>query len=307
VGAAAFVRDPADEHSQLLELLLEMNDNTRVPPRLRFDLRDASARDADAPPLDVGPDPDQLQRKLQELRNDMVNGIITPEEFARLSDQLHSSKTVITNRALSILEAQVPHSTRAPEPLPEGLNLGEHASGYMSPAHEEEYLHSLDVALADPNYDPNTHDARPIRIPSSRPVPTEKELSMMNPDSVYNWLRKHQPQVFLQDKDPQHPENVSEKSTARPANAPNRGKRPSGVGGTPGPKGEPDVDEEPGFVPETGTASAKGKRGKTDEDTAYRPKGGSSRGNKRKREDGDPVTKGGRKKNRPSTVSTIAS
>jgi hypothetical protein len=233
----------------------------------------------------------------------MVNGVITPEEFARKSDQIHTTQPIIPSRTLSSLEATVPHSTQIPDPPPEGLLLGEHAPGYMDSLHEDEYLLALDTALSDPTvYDPDAHDGRPLRIPPSRPIPTEKELSIQNPDSVYNWLRKNRPQVFLQDKDHQHPENVSEKSAARQGGSSGKSKRASGVSAaTPGPKNDPDMlDDELGFIPETGTA--KGRRSKQEDDQAYRPKGGSSRGSKRKREDGDPVHKGGRKK-RASNIS----
>lgn len=286
-----------------------MNEAARLPATLRYDTRDLSEIDSTIPPLEVEADPEALQRKLQELRTDMVNGIITPEDFARKSDQLHRSRSAITNRSLAALEAKVPHTTKIPDPPLEGILLGEQAPGYMTDAHEEEYLLAMDVALADPSlYDPTARDGRPLRINSVRPVPGEKELTLQNPDSVYNWLRKHQPQVFLQDKDPAHPENMSEKSSARPGNGPNRGKRHSAVAGsTPGPKPDQEGDEEMGFIPESGTASAKGRRGKQEDDTAYRPKGGSSRPAKRKREEGDtPVGKGGRKKNRVSGAAAAA-
>jgi hypothetical protein len=292
---------PADPGSQILELLLDMNETTRLPSNLRFDLRDLSAADTSLPKLEVEADPEAIQRRLQELRTDMVNGVITPEEFAQLSERLHGPQTIITNRTLTGLEAKVPHSTQVPDPAPEGLLLGDNAPGYMSPAHEDEYLLGTDLALADPNYDPNAHDGRPLRRNSNRHMPSEKELTIQNPDSVYNWLRKNQPQVFLQDRDPAHPENASEKSLARPANT-GRGKRPSAVASsTPAPKGEQD-DDDMGFIPESGTAGGKGRKGKGEDDSAYRPKGGSSRPTKRKREDGDPVGKGGRKKNRASAA-----
>jgi hypothetical protein len=300
---AFLMHDTTNVGSQLLDVLLDMNEMTRLPSKLRFDLREFADTDTTVSSVEVEADPEALQKRLQELRDDLTRGTITPEEFAQREAKLHSSQTVITNRTLVGLETKVPHTTQVPEPAPEGLILGEHAPGYMSPAHEEEYLLAMDVALADPSvYDPNLHDGRPLRINPSRPVPTDKDLTIQNPDSVYNWLRKHQPQVFLQDKDPQHPENLSEKSSARPGNGPGRGKRPSAVGtSTPGPKTDPDaLDEELGFIPESGTAGGKGRRGKQEDDSAYRPKGGSSRPAKRKREDGDPTPKGGRKKNRTS-------
>jgi len=291
-------------HSQILEVLLDLNESTRLPANLRFDLHELREIDAIIPTLEANHDPEVIQQKLQELRTDLSNGIITAEEYARRADQLHNTKPALA-RTLAGFVSKVPHSSEFPDPIPDGLELGEHAPGYMSPSHEEEYLHATDVALADPNvYDPHSHDGRPLRITTSQPLPNEKDLTIRNPDSVYNWLRKHQPQVFLQDKDPQHPENMSEKSSARAGNASRGGKRQSAVHATtPGPKTDHEMgDDETGFIPETGTGG-KGKRGPKEDDGAYRPKGGNGRSGKRKREDGGdtPVAKGSRKKNRVSS------
>ena len=259
-------------HSQILEVLLDMNDAARLPANLRLDLRELSEIDAAIPALEVDPDPEIIQQRLQELRMDLGQNLITPEEYARKADQLHNPKPIVSTRTLAALLAKVPHTSGFPNPIPDGLELSEHAPGYMSPSHEEEYLHATDVALADPTiYDPESHDGRPLRITTSHPIPNEKDLTIQNPDSVYNWLRKHQPQVFLQDKDPAHPENMSEKSSARPGNGSRGGKRQSAVTATtPGPKTEHELpEEEVGFIPETGTGG-KGKKGLKEDDTAYR-------------------------------------
>ncbi|KAF2193742.1 hypothetical protein K469DRAFT_619019 [Zopfia rhizophila CBS 207.26] len=304
--AIALARRLQEQNDQILDMLLDINETARIPSFLRYDLREASPSDSVLPSLETDHDPEAVRRRINEFRENMVNGLITTEEFAQKSDQLRNSQTIPTTRSLASLVAKIPHTTEAPDPAPEGIILGDHAPGYMSPNHEEEYLLATDTILADPTaYDPNAHDGRPLRIPPSQAVPNDKELSLRNPDSVYNWLRKNQPQVFLQDKDGQHHENLSEKSSARPAIAPGRGgKRPSAVSATtPGPKTDQEMlDEEIGFIPETGTGAGKGRRGNKgdDNDSAYRPKGGSSRPAKRKREDGEPVGKGGRKKNRVS-------
>jgi hypothetical protein len=295
-------------HSQILEVLLDMNDAARLPANLRLDLRELSEIDAAIPALEVDPDPEIIQQRLQELRMDLGQNLITPEEYARKADQLHNPKPIVSTRTLAALLAKVPHTSGFPNPIPDGLELSEHAPGYMSPSHEEEYLHATDVALADPTiYDPESHDGRPLRITTSHPIPNEKDLTVQNPDSVYNWLRKHQPQVFLQDKDPAHPENMSEKSSARPGNGSRGGKRQSAVTATtPGPKTEHELpEEEVGFIPETGTGG-KGKKGLKEDDTAYRPKGGSSRPGKRKREEGDTPAPKGRKKNRVSAAASTS-
>lgn len=167
----------------------------------------------------------------------------------------------------------------------------------MSPAHEEEYLQALDQLLEDPAFDPANPHNRLLHLGPSQPPLSEKELTIRNPDSVYSWLRKNQPQVFLQDKDAPHHDNVSDK--AAPKAASKKG-RQSNVGGsgTPGPKDDHDADDS--AAPE---GKGKGKKAAADpDDTAYRPKGGSSRPAKRKREAGEGETKGSRKKNRPSAA-----
>ncbi|KAF1950912.1 hypothetical protein CC80DRAFT_496437 [Byssothecium circinans] len=274
-----------------------MNDTARLPAPLRVDLRSLAEIEAADPSLPTDPTPETVQQKLHDLREELASGAITAEDYARKAERLHSSQQVQPLRTLASLEEKVPHTTDVPEPPIDGIDLTEAAPGYMTPAHEEEYLLAIDLAIIDPSYHPHARDGRPLRMLPTQAPPSEKDLTVRNPSSVYNWLRKNQPQVFLQDKDPQHPENVSEKSAARTGNAGGRNKRPSATHGTPGPKTDHE-DDDTGFVPETGK-SRKSKGG--DDDSAYRPKGGSSRpANKRKREDGDSATKGSRKKNRAS-------
>ncbi|KAL6712267.1 hypothetical protein ACN47E_000144 [Coniothyrium glycines] len=291
-----------ETNDQLLELLLDLNEQARVHPRLRYDLRDLSAADAALPSLEAAEAPEHVQQQLQVLRDDVARGNITAEEFTARAGQLQPSSQPVqpTLTSLASLEAKVPHTERAslPErPIP-GLDLSDHAPGYMTPTHEEEYLLATDQILADPAFDQSLQLGRPIRLPTAQPPLGDKELTIRNPDSVYNWLRKHQPQVFLQDKDAAHPENVSEKSAPKNGNAGGKKtKRESAIGGgTPGPRDHDDDD-----LAEPGTSKGRRKPGAED-DTAYRPKGGSSRPAKRKREDGDtPAGKSRSKKSRAST------
>lgn len=289
-----------ENNDQLLDALLDFNDQPRVNPRLRYDLRLLSAADTALPSLEPGLDSESVQLRLQELRNNLASGVITADEYAQQADHLHTSQAIQqTLKSVDSLEAKVPHTTRGDllDQSIDGIDLSDQAPGYMTPSHEEEYLLALDQALAEPGFDPALQNGRPIRL-SSAPAPlSEKDLTVRNPDSVYNWLRKHQPQVFLQDKDAPHQENLSEKSAAKSGNASKKVKRESAIGtSTPGPR---DHDEEDSAAPETG----KGRRKTTGDadDGAYRPKGGSSRPAKRKREDGDtPSGKKPRKNNRAS-------
>lgn len=140
--------------------------------------------------------------------------------------------------------------------------------GFPTPREEERYLEDLDSYL---------NGNAPAPRPSSaarggeRSSEKEREMALKNPVSVYNWLRKHQPQVFLQDN-----EAHSEKPTTRPAAR--ASKRASTV------KQETDLYDEDGIAIDAGP-SAKGKR-KRDDDGGYRPKGGNGRSVRRKKEDG---------------------
>ncbi|KAH7397051.1 IEC3 subunit of the Ino80 complex, chromatin re-modelling-domain-containing protein [Phaeosphaeria sp. MPI-PUGE-AT-0046c] len=301
--AMGTARRLAEQNDQLLDMLLDINEQTRAPARLRFNLDPPGT----AVPVAAESDPQVVRQQLHELREAAASGAIPQEEYLQRAEQLHNSHAIRqTLRSLASLEDQVPHTTRhdLPAHALDGIDLSEQAPGYMSPAHEEEYLAALDQVLAQPGFDPSMQEGRPIRHAASHPPLSEKDLTIRNPDSVYSWLRKHQPQVFLQDKDAAHPENMSEKSAPPKANAGGRkgAKRESAVGGgTPGPR---EHDDEDSVAGETG---GKGRRktgggGGGDDDTAYRPKGGSSRPAKRKREDGDTPAPKSKKKSRASAV-----
>ena len=104
----------------------------------------------------------------------------------------------------------------------------------------------------------------------------ERDASLRSSVSVYNWLRKNQPHIFLQDN-----ENASEKSTSRPSNV-RTSKRVSTQH-----RKDDDTHDEDGSIKDAGASSggSKGKR-KRDEDTSYRPKGGSSRSSRKRKDDG---------------------
>jgi hypothetical protein len=293
-----------EENDQLLDMLLDINEQPRAPPRLRVNL-DPSGIDA---PVTGGPDPEAVRQQLQDLRDAAARGELSPEEYTERADKLHNSQAIRqTLKPLAALDASVPHSTRDDAHRPvDGIDLSVHAPGFMSPAHEEEYLAAMDQLLDQPGFDPAVHRGRPLPLASALPQLSDKQLTIKNPDSVYNWLRKHQPQVFLQDKDALHHENMSEKSAPHKANPSHRKgvKRESAVAGesTPGPREHNEEDE-------SALDAAKGRRktgGGGEDDTAYRPKGGSSRPTKRKREDGDTPGAKGKKKSRPSAATPAA-
>ena len=115
-------------------------------------------------------------------------------------------------------------------------------------------------------------------------------MAVRNPVSVYNWLRKHQPQVFLQD---------NELNSEKPAKT--TGSRTSKRASV-AIKQEPELYDDDGIAIDMG-ATPRGKR-KRDDDGGYRPKGGNSRPAKRKK---DEESISGKKTRMSSSGGTVAS
>jgi hypothetical protein len=197
-------------------------------------------------------------------------------------------------RSLSSL-LNVPHTepTDDPSKWPSDM-VGDSPPGYLTTAYEEEYLANLDAQLASP--DGFEDGWRITQLPRSRVLPGEKELLNANPMSVLSWLRRYHPETFIQEK-----EAAAEKAGKSKGAGGGGGKRSSMATitsaantGTPQPHAREEGDElEEELVTEE-KAGGRGKRTKDDE--TYRPKGGSSRPAKRKREDGEKVGRGKRAK-----------
>lgn len=170
----------------------------------------------------------------------------------------------------------------------------ESPTGYMSPAHEEEFLSTLDNYIANAQTDSQPILPRPKK-PNEKE--REKEAQLHNPVSVYNWLRAHsdlKPITHDLEKDiiASH-SNTSEPSAPKtkpspkpPSSTSNTSTKPSRKRASSAllAKQEPEEEllDDEGFVIGGGSEVpvSKGKR-KRDGDNAYRPKGGSSKSRKR--------------------------
>lgn len=283
-------------NSELLNLLLDLNDSTHIPSQLCYGLH--------TPPDDTP--------ALHATRDG------TPPTHP--SDR--PGKTL--ESLLNIAHTPLPSSRQQQQQLPEDL-FAEPQAGYLTPTHEEDYLANTDAAIGSDPLDAYRHGSRLGRDgvgvlstvtttaagTSSSSLPSEKDIVVQNPNSVYNWLRRNQPHVFIQEREREHETAVlaAEKagSGAAPAASASKAARAGGkkagaaaaaaAATTPShAKSEQELlDEEIGFVPEVvPSGSARGKKKRDDE--PYRPKGGSSRSAKRKRDDGDKAGGGGRKK-----------
>jgi hypothetical protein len=252
-------------NSQLLEVLLEFNESLHVPPEMRFDL----SMPNDPPLL---PTPDQeiaplindatlAKQAWGEAKAGLAAGSIDTNAYRMIEDSIKRNKAFAPSQQYSSL-LQTHHTS--PETVAQtqkAENESERKLGYFTPEHETEYYLALDAKLGD-----EAAAAQLARIPD-RPTFAERErdLSIRNPASVYNWLRRNQPQT-LQDN-----EIASEKSASRPSNQRSSKRAPAQR------KDEEMYDEDDTHP------TPKNKR-KREEDTGYRPKGGSSRSKKKKEE-----------------------
>lgn len=206
-------------------------------------------------------------------------------------------------RSLAAL-LNVPH-TRLGEDTskyPEDIT-GDSPPSYLTTSYEEEYITNLDAQIAAS--EPLDEGWRPMQLPRSRILPSEKELHNANPVSVLSWLRKYHPETFIQEK-----EAATETTKKRGGGGGGGGGKRSSMAtvtsaantGTPAPKAE-EEEVEPEWPAAVAVdeklGSARGKKSREDE--PYRPKGGSSRPSKRKRDDGEKPGRGKRAKAAAST------
>ena len=172
-------------------------------------------------------------------------------------------------KSLADLMANVPHhSTHSPEVLPtlfkdlEPLEGTSAPISYLTPDQIDDYIDDIDLLISK---------GKAPTAPSSPDI-------HRNPVSVYNWLRQHEPKIFLQDGE------VSEKSHGKPGSLRGAGKRASMPAPTQSDALE--IVEEDGLVYDPTIAGldpvvAKGKR-KREDDGGYHPKLGLADGKAKK-------------------------
>ena len=239
---------------------------------------------------------------LEEAKMELALGQITPGSYnnleAALTEALNKPKTFaqLNRTPHSVLETVL---SSEEEVLPS--DIGETAPAcYFSPSHEEEYLATLDASveasILGVQPPPSSH---PIR--SNERHEKEREAQLRNPVSVYNWLRKHQPQVFLQDHESgssttheKPPSNKSLPTIAGSSTNNNNNRVPTNKRASVAPKQEQqqqqELTDDEGFLI-GGNLENPSRSKRKREDEPYRPKGGSSRPSKKKKTSGGQAEK----------------
>ncbi|GAB1211132.1 hypothetical protein ATERTT37_000244 [Aspergillus terreus] len=256
-----------EQNDQLLEVLMEFNDSLHVPSNLRYGLGapgdESFMSTPDGPPSALHDDVTAATQRLKDAKTEMKNGRIDIDRYRELEEAMKRGKAFAPQLEYSAL-TKFPHTSPPTEELnvPTANSL-EQTLGFFTPEHETEYYLAMDAKLGD--------EAAALQLSRAPEKPSfaerERELALRNPISVYNWLRRNQPHIFLQDN-----EVASEKSASR-SNLRTSKKPP-----TTQPRKDEDTHDEDGSVD---TSTAKGKR-KREEDAGYKPKTSGSRSRKKK-------------------------
>ena len=263
--------------------MLDVNESSRIPLHLRYDLRSPTPGAAEVPALEPDRSPRRItdadgpQVALEKAKAKFGDGEITPNTYKELETSLQYS---IDKPRIELVQLDTtPHTTLEsviPNELPSDLDE-DIPTGYLSPHHEAEFLLYLDNTLS--NGPAGLRSVVSSQLAKANDRERERDSQLRNPVSVHNWLRKNH-HLFLQHDD-SNPDKSSSRQAAKvspkPPNPTKVTKRSSVM-----PKQEHEMIDDEGFLIGVNMdVPSKNKRKREDE--PYRPKGGSSRPAKKKR------------------------
>jgi len=249
----------AQENDRLLDLLLDVNTSTRIPADKRIDLAlDLPASSAVPALVELDafsktaefdtPESQAVYKEIRDLLDKEAASIAVSRPSKSLAHLMQSTPHISMNS--SLVSQDLISSLQAPEGYPAPIS-------YLTPDQIDDAFFDMDSSLGTAAA-PHSHSQSA----------TQQDLALRNPHSVYNWLRRHEPKIFLQDGE------GSEKSLGKPGALRGAGKRAS----IPAPS-KPDSLE---FVEEDGLGydvtlgghvGTKGKRKRDGDDDTYTPKG----------------------------------
>ncbi|OAP58894.1 hypothetical protein AYL99_06191 [Fonsecaea erecta] len=260
----------AEQTDQLLQLLVELNSCPQVPQRLRYDLRPPGESHSSDETVKPSVSEEDGHLDLRKARRQLQAGELTLSGYREIEAALLKTQEFAPGRSYASLLSSAP----APSQSVDKLDPSNPGSCLLTTKQEEQYLQGLDAFLDGVATNPRPHVANSLGSRSmEKSTERERETQLRNPVSVYNWLRRHQPQVFLQDNEP------STEKTPRATGSRSSARRSANKDAI---KQEQDYYDEDGFALDNGSSS-RGKR-KRDADGGYRPKGGASRNAKRRKE-----------------------
>ncbi|RFU30971.1 hypothetical protein B7463_g5366, partial [Scytalidium lignicola] len=252
----------AQDNDRLLDMLLDLNRSARIPADKRIDVLLESPSISTIPPLVSDDDLSALASA-----EDPTSRALYQELRSMLDERTRSIEDARPPKSIASLLNSIPHLSTTgggivpPELLATltPLDGSPAPPSYLTPDQIDDYLYEIDSTLG----------SKPALPPQKSYVATPQELAIRNPLSVYNWLRRHEPRIFLQDG-----EGGNEKSSGRPGALRGAGKR-SNVPAPSHPDALEFVEEDGiGYDPSaTGNTGSKGKRKRDPDDEGYTPKG----------------------------------
>lgn len=267
--------------SELLEILLDMNQSAAIPTDLRYDVRLPIQREYnDLVRSDITPQ--EANELVAQYTRAVSNGTIPPLDLQIVREEVDERLAAQGVQPLEALEKSVTHPIATSEQdLPEE-DRGDEPPNYLSTSQEAEYLQRLDAKLGDRlSLDKETtHPPIPHQAELT-PRELERHMELLNPQSQHNWLKTHSKMHAALDTEDTESLASHEGGSSKPAGR-KRGKNLAkqvgdraverayeGIGS---PSAASGFDEEE--MQTTEDAPGSGKKRPRDPDGAYRVKGG---------------------------------
>lgn len=277
--------------SELLEILLDMNQSPAIPTDLRFDVRTPAQRQR-ATIIEPDITPEASNEMITEYTAAITKGLIPPIDLHIIRDQMEDQLAAQGVQKLESLERSVPYPlVNGEDDLPQE-DRGDEPPTFLSTSQETEYLQRLDAKLGDRlSLDKDLAQPQSPHQAELTPRELERHMELLNPQSQHNWLKTHSKMHAALDDDTESLASHEGGASSKPAGR-KRGKNlakqvgdramerayegmsPSAASGFEEDELQP--VEEPGS----------GRKRARDPDGAYRVKGGRGgavKGSKRKR------------------------
>lgn len=270
--------------SRLLDILLEVNNSAQIPPERRIDLALEPPSDPVAPSLPI----DHQNGDRKELALKKLKELLSSVPHSSYSTTKDSHPSLVTDLS-----------------APDGES---HPANFLTADDIDAYIHAVDVTLG---LHPEDH---PPPVSAAR-THAAMHPQLKNPTSVTNWLRKHKPNIFLQDSEAQHHGGDGDDDAGghtggrksrggargeRGGRASTRGKKATAAARSSAAADHEGAGDDDG---DYGTPVGRGGKRKRDDDGGYRPKGSTSRPTKKKRKsegDGTPTVRKSKKDSLPA-------
>ncbi|KAH8592756.1 IEC3 subunit of the Ino80 complex, chromatin re-modelling-domain-containing protein [Bisporella sp. PMI_857] len=267
-NAKETARRIALQNDQLMDLLLDVNNSAQIPADKRIDLN------LDIPELSELPALVTTEELAETAKLDTPIGQGIYNEIRALLDEKANTKAAAKPpKALAHLLAGMPqHATHNAVPNDRQREDFEPIEGdsapftYLTADQIDDYIYDIDVSLGR------------TPIAGTHTQSSTDSVGLRNPVSVYNWLRRNEPKIFLQDGE------GSEKSQGKPGSLRGAGKRASMPVPSHGDALEIVEEDGLGYDPTIAgldPGTSKGKR-KREEDGGYHPKLGAPDGSKKR-------------------------